>query len=121
MIELSNIYKIDGTPMPSPTAASVGIEDLETSAYRDAQGYLHRERAREGVRKVSFSYDALTQDEYSDLIDLLSPVYFDLTYYDPQLGAVTKECYCSKKEGNLYSAVLYNGLYRDVKFNCIER
>ena len=121
MLPLSSIYKINGTPIPSPTEASVSIEDLEVDAYRTADGVLHRERARQGVRKVSFKYDILTQSEYASLLTQLSPLFFELTYLDPQRGASTIECYSSKKEGSLYSALLYNGLYRDITFNCIER
>lgn len=121
MLQTSEIYKINGKAMPSPTAAAVNMEDLEVSAERDANGYLHRERARQGVRKVSFTYNVMTQEELSALLKMLTPVFFDLTYLDPIDGVKTIEAYCAKKDTELISAVLYNGLYRNVKFNCVER
>lgn len=55
MLKLSEIYAIDGEALYEPSAAPVSMEDLEISAERDANGYLHRERARQGARKVSFT------------------------------------------------------------------
>lgn len=121
MLKTSEIYKINSSELPEPSTSSVGMEDLEISAERDANGYLHRERAREGVRKVSFTYEVMTQEELSVVLKMLQPVYFDLTYLDPERGVSTIECYCAKKDGELYSALFYNGLWRNVKFNCIER
>lgn len=121
MLKKSEICKIDGWEMYEPSAISVGSEDLEISAERDANGYLHRERARQGVRKVSISYDAMTQEELSETLKRLQPVYIQLDYPDPERGVATIECYCAKKNSDLYSAIFYNGLWRNVKFNCVER
>lgn len=121
MLERSTIFKIDGQAMYSPSSASVSMEDLEVTAERDANGYLHRQRARQGVRKVSFAYDAMTGEEAAELLEMLTPEFFNLTYCDPELGVHTIQCYCAKKDGEPYSAVLYGGLWRNVKFNCIER
>jgi len=121
MLKESEIYQVNGRPLFEPSAASVSMEDLEITAERDANGYLHRERARQGVRKVSFTYEVMTQEELSQTLRMLEPVYFTLTYFDPERGVSDVECYCSKKSGDLYSAIFYNGLWRNVKFNCVER
>lgn len=121
LLPYSEIYKINGKPIFSPTSASVSIEDLETSAERTADGTLHRERARQGVRKISFTYDRLTQEEMQLLIPMLSPVFFELTYLDPENGTNTITCYCASKSSDLYSAVFYDGYWMSVKFNCIEK
>ena len=121
LLPYSEIYKINGKPIFSPTSSSVSIEDLETSAERTADGTLHRERARQGVRKISFTYDRLTQEEMQLLIPMLSPVFFELTYLDPEKGTNTITCYCSSKSSDLYSAVFYGGYWMGVKFNCIEK
>ena len=121
LLPYSEIYKINGKPIFSPTSASVSIEDLETSAERTADGTLHRERARQGVRKISFTYDRLTQEEMQLLIPMLSPVFFELTYLDPEKGTNTITCYCASKSSDLYSAVFYDGYWMSVKFNCIEK
>ena len=116
----SEVYKIDGVAMPGPTAVSVSREDLETEAYRDAAGRLHRDRARAAVRKVSFTYDLLDQEELLALTRMLSPVFFQLTYLDAE-GARTIEAYCAKLPAELLSSAHYGGLWRGVKFSCIER
>lgn len=120
-LPLSNVWKIDGKAIFQPSTFSVSLEDLEVSAERTADGMLHRERARQGVRKVSLAYDAISQEQIAILIPKLEPVYFDLTYPDPQEGIKTIECYCSTKSAELYSLVFYNGLWRGLQFNCIER
>lgn len=119
--ELSDIWEIDGKSMPTPQTYSVSMEDLEISAERTADGILHRQRARQGVRKVSFGYTAITQDAYSRLLKMLKPEFIDLQYLDPERGISTIECYCSTKGGELYNAYMYDGLWRNVTFNCIER
>ncbi len=121
MLELSEIWKIDGKSIFQPSGHIVSMEDLETSAERTADGILHRERARQGVRKVGFSYDLITQEELSQLIPMLAPEFIKLTYLDPEYGIHTIEAYCSRKQSELYSAVFYNGLWRAVQFNVIER
>ena len=121
MLKTSEIYAINGQAIYEPSAAPVSMEDLEVTAERDANGYLHRERARQGVRKVSFTYEVMTQEELSETLKMLTAVYFNLTYLDPEKGIATIECYCSKKDGDLYSAFYYGGLWRNVKFNCVER
>ncbi|MCI8649597.1 MAG: hypothetical protein HFG20_05715 [Anaerotruncus sp.] len=121
LVAASQIYKIDGWEPPAPSSASVSMEDLEADAYRDASGVLHRERARQGLRKVSFGYDALSQQQLSELLSHLSGAFFELTYQDPEFGVHTIECYCSSKSAELYSAFLYDGVWQSIQFNCIER
>lgn len=120
MAKKSTLCKIDGVAMPDPTAITVALEDLEASAERDATGRLHRERVRQGVRKVSFTYDVLAAEDYAALLALLAPAFFSLTYPDPT-GERTIEAYCAKKDGALVSGTLYGGCWRGVKMNCIER
>ena len=80
MLKQSEIYAIDGEALYNTSSVSVSMEDLEVSAERDANGYLHRERARQGVRKVSFTYEAMTQEELSQTLKRLKPEYYNLTY-----------------------------------------
>lgn len=107
--------------MPIPQTYSVNMEDLETSAERTADGILHRQRARQGVRKLSFGYTVITQESYSKLLKMLKPEFINLQYFDPENGISTIECYCSTKQGELYGRYFYGGLWRNVTFNCIER
>lgn len=120
-ITKSEIYVINGYKPPSPASASVSMTDLELSAERDANGYVHRERARQGVRTVSFSYDVLDQANVQKILAAMRPAFFSLTYLDPEYGKHTIQCYASKKDADPYSAIFFNGLWRNLKFNCIER
>lgn len=57
MLKQSEIYAIDVEALCEPSATSVSMEDLEVSAVRDANGYLHRERARQRRRPLRYQDD----------------------------------------------------------------
>lgn len=116
----SDILKIDGVPLLSPTSYSVSMEDLELNSARTADGILHRDYARKGMRKVSLSYEVLTQQEMEELLPLVQKDSFQLTYQDPQYGVHTITCYCAAQGGQLSNAVLYQGLYHSVTLDCIQ-
>lgn len=113
-------FKIDGKSTYSPSSCQVTISDLQLEAYRTNDGKLHKKLARKGVRKVALKYSALTQKELSELLTQLNGEEFTLTYPDPKDGIKTITGYCSDITQDLYSGVLYNGIWKDVSFNIIE-
>lgn len=120
----SEIWKIDGVPIPQPSSFSLQTEHLQISGARTADGYLHKETVRYNVvANASFSYDAITQEQIKEILDLVTQEkeYFELTYFDFKKGVNTITCYSNSFGADLYNAVLYNGLWTDVKFTCIER
>lgn len=53
----SNIWKIDGVPIPSPSSFSLQSEHLQSSGERTTDGILHKETVRYNVvAGASFSY-----------------------------------------------------------------
>jgi hypothetical protein len=120
----SNIWKIDGVPIPSPSSFSLQSEHLQSSGERTADGILHKETVRYNVvAGASFSYDVISQEQMQEILDLVSQEkeYFELTYFDFRKGIRTITCYSNSISAELYNAVLYNGLWTDLKFTCIER
>lgn len=113
-------FKIDGKATYSPSSCQVAISDLQLEAYRTDDGKLHKKLARKGVRKVTLKYAALTQKELSELLNQLDGEEFQLTYPDPKDGIKTITGYCSDITQDLYSGVLYNGVWKDISFNVIE-
>lgn len=116
----SELFKIDGKPMYEPSSCKVVIADLQLEAYRTDDGKLHKKLARKGLRKVSLTYSALTQEELSELLNQLDGEEFQLTYPDPKDGVKTIKGYCSDISQDLYSGVLYNGIWKDISFSVPE-
>ena len=92
-----------------------------TKAERNARGTLILERIAT-KRKIELSWNYLDKDKLSQLLNLVSPVFFQVEYIDPQDNR--------RKTGTFYAgdrkvgALDYrNGVirYKDIKFNIIER
>lgn len=122
-IPVSGKYKIGETAIPDPSKASVSINPLHGEATgRTDDGLMHTELIHPGKRKVEISYDALPQEQLSAICTLLMVQYYTFTYpCDPVEGSKTIECYGPTITQELYSGVFYGGLWRNVKFSCIER
>lgn len=124
LIPIIDIYEINGKKLPSPSKANPKISGLQIFAKRTDDGLLHKETITY-KRTVVLTYDVLTDDEYKSILNLIitDPIseYFTLKYKDPQKGITTITCFANEFEGDLYSAIFYNGLWRNVPFNCVER
>lgn len=121
MPALSTTYKINGTPIPEPSSAPVSINPLHGEASgRTDDGTMHTELI--GVkRKVELTYNALTSEQLSSLLALLTQQYYNLTYLDPMDGVTTMECYGASIDQEPHLMVYYNNKWLNVKFSCIER
>ncbi len=114
------MIKIDGITIPTPSDYQVGIMDL-SKAERNARGTLIIERIAT-KRKIELSWNYLDKYNLSELLKLVSPVFFQVNYIDPQTNRW--------EEGTFYvgdrtvGALDYrngNIRYNDIKFNIIER
>ncbi len=124
ILKTSDTYSINGIPIAEPSKASVKVAGIQTMAERTDDGLLHKETIA-FKRTVSIVYDVISQEEIQSTTNLvlneLYQEFFTLQYLDPQNGIATIECYANEFGTELYSAICYNGLYRNVTFNCIER
>jgi hypothetical protein len=124
IVKLSEIYAINGRALPSPQQASVSISGLQIYGERTDDGLMHKETAAY-KRTVALKYNALSQEEYKFILDLVvtdpPTEYYTFRYLDPQKGVTAIECYSNEFGNELYSAIMYNGLWRSVTFNCVER
>ena len=114
------MLKFDGTTIPTPSDYQVGIMDL-SKAERNARGTLIIERIAT-KRKIEMSWNYLNKIELSQLLKMVSPVFFQVEYIDPQEN--------SWKNGTFYVGDRHVGAldyrngnirYKDIKFNIIER
>lgn len=123
MRQLSSVWKINGQAIYTPDInTKVDLESLAgESSGRTDDGIMHIDWIRTTIRKVHIKYDAMTKVEMAFMLNLVQGKEYTLTYEDPILGVNTINCYTSNSSAELYSAVLFNGLWRNVTFNCIEK
>lgn len=76
---------IGGTAVASPKSMEVGIQDIDGKSERNAAGTLIRDRIAV-KRKLSLEWPALTTTQISTILQAVSPVFFSVTYLDPQSG-----------------------------------
>ena len=124
MLQKSDIYKINGTPIPQPTNASPRISGFQLFGERTNDALMHKETVAY-KRHIELKFDKMEQNEMSALLNMVikdPPVeYFQFTYFDPQKGIQTITAFSNEFGQELYSAVFYGGLWRNVSFNVIER
>jgi len=115
-----NMLKINGVRVPTPSSYQIGIYDL-SKAERVASGLLKIERIAT-KRKIELTWFYLTKEQLSNLLNLVSPVSFDVEYIDPQTNTLkTGNFYCGDR---LVEAFDYNNgriRYKNIRFNLIER
>lgn len=119
-LQESKLYSINGTALPSPSGTSVGWEDVhDPNSGRTLDAEMHITIVAR-KRKVELKYDILTQNQMQQLQALLDGTYYQLSYFDPLYGQHTIKCYVSSTSQELYNALLYKGLWRNVSFSAIE-
>ncbi|MEK4239060.1 DUF6711 family protein [Paenibacillus sp. FSL H7-0714] len=110
---------INGTPLPSPTSYKVSIQDL-SKGERNVNGLLLLERIAT-KRKIDLSWKMLTQAQFSAILSLVSGVFFQVEYQDPQTGVRTGTFYCGDRTAPALSFVKGVVQYSEVSFSIIER
>lgn len=111
---------IDLVKIPTPSDYLVGIQDI-SKAERNARGTMIIDRIAT-KRKLELSWKYLSKEDLSKVLKLVSPVFFQVDYIDPQDNAVkTGTFYCGDRTAPALD--VRNGVirYKDVKFNIIER
>jgi|SRR5665647_838764 len=121
MRKLSTILKINGEAIYDPDyAIQVDIDSITDSATTD-DGVTHIDWIRTAKRKVYIKYRMLTDSEIANVLSKIQGKEYTLTYKDPILGINTINCFTSSNNSECYTAVLYDGRWRNVTFNCIEK
>lgn len=83
------LLKINTTDLPAPIVMQPSIQDLdsEEGTGRNQAGTMFRDRVTV-KRKVHCEWGPLTKAEMKTLLSAMSGVSFELTYPDPQEGAL---------------------------------
>ena len=111
----TNIYQINGNPMPAPDEnVQMRYEDMGDQSLMDESGFLHKNALRRGVTTWVLHYSSLPRQQRDYLMGLLEGNTFYFTHPGRLNPAFPEEslCYLAGCSENLQSAV--TGVYRDV-------
>ena len=114
-------FKVNGTEY---LAKSIKV-DLESLASEDSgrtdDGVMHINWVLKKIRKVEIQVAPSTTANIAPLLSAVQGQTYSLTYFDPLANAEkTITAYTSTSSSELYSGVLYNGLWQGTSFNAIE-
>ena len=100
----------------------VGFESLAAdNSGRTLDGVLHIDWVLRRIRKVEIEMPPMSSADVSNLLSLVQGQEYTLIYFDPLDNSEKAiEVYTSNSSSDLYSGILYNGLWQGVKFNAIE-
>lgn len=114
------MIKIDGVDLPTPTEYRVGIMDI-SKAERNAAGTMVIDRIAT-KRKLELNWKYLEKSELSRVLKLVSPVFFNVEYIDPQENRKkTGTFYCGDRKVGALDYRDGQIRWKDIKFNLIER
>ena len=114
-------FKVNGKEY---VAKSIKV-DLESLASEDSgrtdNGVMHINWVLKKIRKVQIELPPSTPDVFSPLLNAVQGQIYLLTYFDPMDNSEkTINAYTSTSSSELYSGVLYNGLWQGIQFNAIQ-
>lgn len=114
------MIKIDDVSIPAPDNYNVGIMDI-SNAERNAAGTMIIERIAT-KRKLTLNWQQISNKDLSSILTLVSPVFFYVTYPDPQDGKIKGGTFYSgdrTADGLMYKdGIMY---WKSLKFDLIER
>lgn len=113
---------INGREVPSPDTYEVTIADLDASANRSGNGTLFRDRIAV-KRSINLGWMFLTAAELSQILQAVSPVFFAVTYLDPQLNTLNAGMFYVSDRTQAVAIKQSDGSYKwgNVSFSLVER
>lgn len=114
-------FWIDGNSFPAKSI-HYGWESLASEdSGRTLDGIMHIYWVRPVIKKLEIVLPPVTSDTVAQLISLVQGKTYTIQYVNPATGSRDSfEAYTSNSKADVYSGVLYNGLYHNVAFNAIE-
>ena len=105
----------DLSNFPTPSTLSPTLADVDKDPFTDLQGYTHRNRVRHDVVSLDISYNVVSDDDLSYILNRISPewIYVELTDKKTKQKKVHK-MYASDKKWDTFRAWLdSNGEYHE--------
>ena len=118
----NNMLKVGSTKVKTPSTMEFSINDVSASdAGRTSDGKMHKNRVTR-KRKMVLTWRGTTPAETKTLLDIFSPEYVNVTYYDPLAGTTqTRTFYSGDQTMPVKRWSANNKLYEQVSFDLIER
>lgn len=115
-------FQINGNEF-NAKSIKVSFESLSSDdSGRTADGVMHIYWIYRKLRKVEIELPPTSdRGRLAQLFTLVQGQEYELTYWDPlQNTEKTIRVYTSNSSADLYSGVLYNGIWQGARFNAIE-
>lgn len=118
--ENNPLRSVDGAAVLAPTTYQWELEDVSASdAGRTEDVAMHKKRIGQVV-KLELTWEYLTTEQVSDLLQAFNPEYLNVCYLDAMKGKfVTSEFYVGNRTAPMFNAK--QGLWESLEFNLIER
>lgn len=118
--ENNPLRSVDGSAVLCPTTYQWALEDVSASdAGRTEDVAMHKKRIGQVV-KLELSWEFITTEEVSEILQAFDPEYVMVCYLDAKQGKfVTSEFYVGNRTAPMFNAS--SGLWENVAFNIIER
>lgn len=120
---LTDLFQVNGKHMLAPDEdMEMSYEDIDSAdSGRGEDGVMHRIVVRYGVGKWSFTYSAITDEDYQ-YMESLFPSEGTFEFAHPSRSNASNiersTCYRSKSSLSWHNA--RKGMWRNYKFNIIE-
>lgn len=105
-----------------PKSLKIGYESLASEdSGRTDDGVMHIDFVRPKMVKLEIEMPPFKYADRNNLISLVQGKIYNITFFDPDTNSErTVQVYTSNSSLDMYSGVLYNGLYNGFQFNAIE-
>lgn len=116
------LISISGASIPAPDKYEVTISDLDASANRSGNGTLFRDRIAV-KRTINLAWAYLTSAELSQILQAVSPVFFAVTYLDPEMNTLKSGTFYVSDRPAAVAVKQSDGTYKwgNVSFSLVER
>ena len=89
---------IGTTPLPAPSKFAPSCFDIDAEGTkRNEQGYLQRDRVRQGLYRLELEWTGITSAQASTIDTATAPSTFSVTF-DTPAGQVTKTMYVGDRQ-----------------------
>ena len=93
----------DAENFPTPSSVGRSLKDLDLDAYTDLKGYTQRNRIRHDIEQITLSWNILSPEDESYILNRISPVWFYVELTDKKTGEKTwHKMYVSDKDWNVH-------------------
>ena len=102
---------------PTPSVLGVALRDLDKDPFTDLEGYTHRNRVRHDVLELALSYDILSDDDLSYILNRVSPVWIYVEVIDKKTKSrKIYKMYAGDKEYNTFKVFKdENGNWKEIE------